>query len=107
MTPMSVTHVGPSSPDGAYRTTIWLLKLVDINVQRSNEINVSAELVREDEEHVFFSCPLYTNIRTEHLNIFNTSSSVKSILNPSNTDILYETATVLFEIEKTHKKFNM
>lgn len=64
-------------------------------------------LVREDEEHVFFSCPLYTNIRTEHPNIFNTSSSVKSILNPSNTDILYETATVLFEIEKTHKKFNM
>ena len=63
-------------------------------------------LVREDEEHVFLSCPLYTNIRTDHPNIFNESSSVRSILNPRTIDLLYETAKVLFAIEKTHKKFN-
>ena len=64
-------------------------------------------LVREDEEHVFFSCPLYTDIRTNHPNIFNETSSVTSILNPVTTELLYETANVLFQIEKTHKKFNL
>ena len=64
-------------------------------------------LVKEDEEHVFFSCPLYTDIRRDHPRIFNETSSVKTILNPPTTDLLYETATVLFAIEKTHKKFNL
>ena len=63
-------------------------------------------LVREDEEHVFFSCPLYANIRTEHPKIFNESSSVTDILNPLTIDVLYETAAALFDIEKTHRKFN-
>ena len=63
-------------------------------------------LVREDEEHVFFSCPLYANIRREHPNIFNESQTITNILNPLTVDVLYETATVLFEIEKTHRKFN-
>ena len=63
-------------------------------------------LVREDEEHVFFACPLYTTIRTDHPNIFSEMSSVRSILNPSTTDMIYETANVLFQIEKIHKKFN-
>ena len=63
-------------------------------------------LVREDEEHALFSCPLYNNIRRDHPNIFNNMSSVTSILNPPTVDLLYETARVLFDIEKTHKKFN-
>ena len=63
-------------------------------------------LVREDEEHVFFACPLYATIRTDHPNIFSEMSSVRSILNPSTTDMIYETANVLFQIEKIHKKFN-
>ena len=63
-------------------------------------------LVLEDEEHVFFVCPLYTNIRRDHPNIFNVHSSVTSILNPPTVEILYETGRVLFDIEKTHKKYN-
>ena len=63
-------------------------------------------LVREDEEHVFHSCRLYNDIRKDHPNIFKEPSAVSSILNPTTKDLLYETANVLFEIEKTHKKYN-
>ena len=61
-------------------------------------------LVLEDEEHVFFTCPLYNDIRRDSPSIFN--KSITDILNPKTTDLLYETANVLFRIEKIHKKFN-
>ena len=60
----------------------------------------------EDEAHVFFVCPLYGQIRANHVTILNEQASVKTILNPPSKDILYETANVLFEIEKIHAKFN-
>ena len=63
-------------------------------------------LVLEDESHVFFVCPLYNDIRTNHPTIFNEQASVKKILNPTSREILYETANILFEIEKIHAKFN-
>lgn len=62
-------------------------------------------LVMEDEHHVFFTCPLYTEIRKTHPNIFNETATVKKILNPTTRDTLYETANVLFQIEKIHKKY--
>ena len=95
--------------------TRWRLSNFDLAIETGRYVRPKIErdqricrtcLVREDEEHVFFSCPLYTNIRTNHPNIFNESSSVTNILNPQTVDILYETAKVLLEIEKTHKKFN-
>ena len=58
----------------------------------------------EDEEHVFFVCPLYDEVRRDHPAIFNKSTS--DILNPTTTDMVYETANVLFKIEKIHKKFS-
>ena len=61
-------------------------------------------LVMEDEEHVFFVCPLYDEVRRDHPAIFNKSTS--DILNPTTTDMVYETANVLFKIEKIHKKFS-
>ena len=102
----------------SYRTilTRWRLSNFDLAIEtgRYERPKVDREqrlcrtcLVKEDEEHVFFSCPLYTDIRRDHPHIFNETSSVKTILNPPNTDLLYETATVLFAIEKTHKKFNL
>ena len=63
-------------------------------------------LVLEDESHVFFVCPLYNDIRTNHPTIFNEQASAKKILNPTSREILYETAKTLFEIEKIHAKFN-
>ena len=63
-------------------------------------------LIVEDEEHVFFVCPLYNEIRTNHPNIFKEPNSVKKILNPTTRDTLYETANILFAIEKIHAKYN-
>ena len=62
-------------------------------------------LAMEDEYHVFFVCPLYNQIRANHPNLFNEPYSVKKILNPTTRETLYETAYVLFEIEKTHAEF--
>ena len=61
-------------------------------------------LVLEDEEHVFFTCPLYDDIRRDHPTLFNKSTT--DILNPTSLDLLYETANILFQIEKIHKQFN-
>ena len=63
-------------------------------------------LVMEDESHVFFRCPLYNEIRAMHPNVFGEASTVTTILNPTSRELLYETAHALFEIEKTHTKYN-
>ena len=62
-------------------------------------------LVLEDESHVFFVCPLYSTIRKNHPTIFQ-QESVKEILNPTSREIAYETAKILFAIEKIHEKLN-
>ena len=59
----------------------------------------------EDEEHVLFVCPLYNQVRLSHPRIFNPPNSVKTILNPTTRDVLYETANVLRQIEKIHAKY--
>ena len=63
-------------------------------------------LTVEDEYHVFFICPLYNQVRTNHPDLFSHPYSVKRILNPNTRESVYKTAYVLFEIEKIHKKFN-
>ena len=63
-------------------------------------------LTVEDEYHVFFVCPLYNQVRTNHPDLFSHPYSVKRILNPNTRESVYKTAYVLFEIEKIHKKFN-
>ena len=63
-------------------------------------------LTMEDEYHVFFVCRLYHQVRTNHPDLFSGPRDVKRILNPTTRESVYETAYVLFEIEKIHSKFN-
>ena len=63
-------------------------------------------LTMEDEYHVFFVCPLYRQVRMNHPDLFSEPRDVKRILNPTTRESVYETAYVLFEIEKIHSKFN-
>ena len=61
----------------------------------------------EDEGHVLLKCPLYKQIRLNHPKIFNRTipPTIKSLMNPTSRDILYETGNILFEIAKTRKIF--
>ena len=62
-------------------------------------------LVVEDEHHVIFICPLYNQIRSNHVSILTLKKSVKSLLNPRTKYELYETAKMLSAMEKLHWKF--
>ena len=62
-------------------------------------------LVVEDEEHVLLNCRLYNRVRDKHSDLFNSTNTVQSLLNPKTIDALYKIAKVLFEIEKIHEKF--
>ena len=72
-------------------------------VERINRLCKTC-LIMEDEEHVFFSCPLYNQLRSDHPEFFR--KSVKDMLNPLSKDALYETANILKKVEKIHTKFN-
>ena len=98
-----------------YRTIItrWRLSNYKLAIETGRYVRPKLErhqrvcrtcLVMEDEDHVFFTCPLYNDIRKDHPTLF--SKSTTDILNPTSTDLLYETANVLFQIERIHKKFN-
>ena len=62
-------------------------------------------LVVEDEEHVLLNCRLYNRVRDKHSDLFDSTNTVQSLLNPKTIDALYKIAKVLFEIEKIHEKF--
>ena len=98
-----------------YRTilTRWRLSNYELAIETGRYVNPPIDreqrtcrtcLVMEDENHVFFVCPLYNDIRRDHPLLFE--KTITDILNPTSKDVLYETANVLFEIEKIHKKYN-
>ena len=60
----------------------------------------------EDENHVIFVCPRYDDIRMDHTQLIQKSTTVTAFLNPC-VDDMKSTATYLHEIEKRRNDLHL
>ena len=52
----------------------------------------------EDEYHVVFICPVYSDIRIKYLRLLSANNTIKKILN-AKRDFIIDTANLLLDIE--------
>ena len=60
----------------------------------------------EDEHHVVFSCPRYDDVRANHTQLLEQSSTIMEILNPR-YNLLKDTANFLRAIENKRDELNL
>ena len=60
----------------------------------------------EDEHHVIFDCPRYTDVRNEHIQLIQNHKTISEILNPGFIH-MREVANLLHGIERRYKELGL